>query len=283
MEIISLFLNCSNKETGMEKINVMDFEKQVIKKYFDEAEFLKFLEEKKELVLDYSKLPLKELEDEDLEIMGEESVIDYLEEVSSIILNDEAEDFVVQNLPTIASIAFNYLREGVAYLDVVQEGTVGLIKGIELYDSEKYGDFENYKKYWIVREMVIFINNKISDIKNEFKRFFKDKRENFGKDEHIHEEEEGEVYLREEDLLPSIDAIDKREKLMERLIDFNNLKNRLSLRQIEVLNHYFGFGVERRFSIFEIEEKLGVEKGKGEAIFEQALLILSTMEGKVFL
>ena len=34
---------------------------------------------------------------------------------------------------------------------------------------------------------------------------------------------------------------------------------------------------------FEIEEKLGIEKGKGEIIFEQALLILSTMEGKMFL
>ena len=33
----------------------------------------------------------------------------------------------------------------------------------------------------------------------------------------------------------------------------------------------------------EIEEKLGIEKGKGEIIFEQALLILSTMEGKMFL
>ena len=70
---------------------------------------------------------------------------------------------------------------------------------------------------------------------------------------------------------------------MEKLTEFSSLKNRLSSRQIEVLNYYFGFGAERRFSIFEIEEKLGIEKGKGEIIFEQALLILSTMEGKMFL
>ena len=49
---------------------------------------------------------------------------------------------------------------------------------------------------------------------------------------------------------------------MEKLTEFSSLKNRLSSRQIEVLNYYFGFGVERRFSIFEIEEKLGIEKGK---------------------
>ena len=237
----------------MEKINVMDFEKDILKKYYDDEMFLEFLNEnaKKELVLDYSKLGLKELEDEDLDTLGEESVMDYLEEVSSIIPKEELEgdDFIVQNLPVVASIAFNYLREGVAYLDVVQEGTMGLIKGIEAYKGEIHGDFDNFKKYWIIREIVLFINNKIMDIKNEFKSFFKD----------------------------------KREKLMERTIDFLALKNRLSTRQIEVLNYYFGFGVDRRYSIFEIEEKLGINKGEGEVIFEQALLILSTMEGKMFL
>ena len=124
----------------MDKINVMDFEKKVVKQYFNDEDFFKFLEEKKELVLDYSKLALKELEDEDLDILGEESVIDYLEEIASITPNEnpEGEDFIVQNLPIVASIAFNYLREGVAYLDVVQEGTMGLIKGIFIWSYTSY-------------------------------------------------------------------------------------------------------------------------------------------------
>lgn len=142
----------------MDKINVMDFEKKVVKQYFNDEDFFKFLEEKKELVLDYSKLALKELEDEDLDILGEESVIDYLEEIASITPNEnpEGEDFIVQNLPIVASIAFNYLREGVAYLDVVQEGTMGLIKGIENYNGEKHGDFENYKNIGYERDSFIY-------------------------------------------------------------------------------------------------------------------------------
>ena len=75
----------------MDKINVMDFEKKVVKQYFNDEDFFKFLEEKKELVLDYSKLALKELEDEDLDILGEESVIDYLEEIASITPNENPE------------------------------------------------------------------------------------------------------------------------------------------------------------------------------------------------
>lgn len=274
----------------MEKINVMDFEERVIKDYFNDEEFLNFINEngKKELMLDYSKLLLKDLEEEDLELLGEESVMEYLEEVAGIIPKEklEGEDFIVQNLPSVASIAFNYLRDGVAYLDVVQEGTMGLIKGIGVYSGEIHGDFDNYKKYWIIREIVLFIHSKIADIKNEFRSFFKEKRENFGKvdvESEENEEDKTEVYLKEEDLLPNIEAIDKREKLMERIMEFSALKNRLSGRQIEVLNYYFGFGVEKRFSIFEIEEKLGLKKGEGEIIFEQALLILSTMEGKMFL
>ena len=82
----------------MEKINVMDFEKDILKKYYDDEMFLEFLNKnaKKELVLDYSKLGLKELEDEDLDTLGEESVMDYLEEVSSIIPKEELEgdDFI---------------------------------------------------------------------------------------------------------------------------------------------------------------------------------------------
>ena len=83
----------------MEKINVMDFEKEVIKKYLSEEEFLDFLNKnsKKELVMNYSKLELKELEDEDIEALGEESVLDYLEEIASITPKSdlEGEDFIL--------------------------------------------------------------------------------------------------------------------------------------------------------------------------------------------
>lgn len=276
----------------MEKINVMDFEKEIVKNLRTDNEFMEYLDKnaKKELVLDYSNLKLKELEDEDLDILGEESVLDYLEEVASIVLDEDKnksrDKLVEENLPVVASIAFNYLREGIAYLDVVQEGTMGLIKAIESYKDKSDIEFDNYKKYWIIREIVLFINNKIADIKNEFKSYFRLKKENFGKEEeheHSQEEEHDEVYLKESDLLPNVEAIEKREKLADRILEFSVLKNRLSQRQIEVLNYYFGFGVDRRYSIFEIEEKLELPKGKGEEIFEQALVILSTMEGKMFL
>lgn len=269
----------------MEKINILEFERDIINKYLDEEKFKEFLKNNSDIQLDfdYTKLQSKELTEDELDILGEETVMDYLEEVASII-PDEETDKVVQSLPMVAELSFYYLRECVAYLDVVQEGTVGLIKAIENYNSKEFKDFENFKKMWIVREIVIYIHGKIKDIQNEFKSFFKNKKEHFGHEtEEESSEDTSEIFLTEKDLLPNIEAIEKREKLAERMIDFPHLKNRLSERQIAVLNYYFGFGVDRRYSIFEIEDKLKLNSGDGEKIFEQGLVILSTMEGKFFL
>ena len=231
---------------------------------------------------------------------AEETVIDYLEELSNMeVISDEDENnylkdlreadkekVIVKNLNEVASIAFNYVKNGIAYMDVVQEGTVGLIKAVDYFDPDRNGDFKNYSKYWIAREIVLYIENKVADIRNEFKNFFKNKKENFGKEHHHEHEEEmhhDEVYLKEEDLLPTVEAIEKREKMVEKRIDFFSLENRLSERQIEVLNYYFGFGKDKRYSIFEIEDVLKLESGQGENLFQSALLILSTVEGKMFL
>ena len=275
----------------MEDIKVLNLEKEILKNYIEDDKFIQFMDEngKRKLDLDYEGLQLKELDEEDMEGLGEEEVLDYLEEIATITLDEKAEDaesLVVKNLPVVASLAFYYLREGVAYLDMVQEGTMGLMKAIDTYNPEKHGDFDNYKNYWIIREMVLFIDRKVMDIKNEFRSYFKSKKENFehGHD-HDHEEsvEGDEVFLTEKDLLPDVAAVEKRERLLEATMDFSHLKNRLSQRQIDVLNYYFGFGVDRRYSIYEIEQKMNLNSGDGEKIFEQSLFILSTMEGKMFL
>lgn len=284
----------------MEKFDVRELEKLIIEKYQNDVDYKIFLEEnsKKEILFNAESSSIKELED--MEEFAEETVIDYLDEIANLeVISDEEEKDIFENfeagdkeqivikyLGEAASVAFNYVKDGIAYMDIVQEGTVGLIKAIDNYVPELNGEFKNYAKYWIIREIVLFIQNKIEDIRYEFKNYFKIKKENFGK-EHHHENEEiheqGEIYLKEEDLLPNIEAVEKREKLVDKKINFFALNNRVSLRQVEVLNLYFGFGKERRYSIFEIEDMLKLEKGQGEEIFQEALLILSTVEGKIAL
>lgn len=282
----------------MKSIKLKELEELIIGKYYEDEKFKEFLKENRDLEVEIvvENIKLKELED--MEEFTEETVIDYLDEIANLeVISDEvekeklkdieeSEELVIKYLGEVASIAFNYIREGIAYMDIVQEGTVGLMKAISNYNLEECGEFKNYCRFWIIKEMVMFIQNKVEDIKYEFMNYFKTKKENLGKEHHHDHEEEhehGEVYLKEEDLLPSIEAIEKREKLVEKKINFFNLNNRLSLRHIEILNLYFGFGKDKRHSIYEIEEKLELEKGQGETLFQEALLILSTVEGKIAL
>ena len=284
----------------MQVLSIKELEKDIITNLREEDDFREFLNENsnKELKFDNHYTGSKELEE--MDEFAEETVIDYLEELSNMeVISDEEENnylkdlreadkekVIVKNLNEVASIAFNYVKNGIAYMDVVQEGTVGLIKAVDYFDPDRNGDFKNYSKYWIAREIVLYIENKVADIRNEFKNFFKNKKENFGREHHHEHEEEmyhDEVYLKEEDLLPTVEAIEKREKMVEKRIDFFSLENRLSERQIEVLNYYFGFGKDKRYSIFEIEDVLKLESGQGENLFQSALLILSTVEGKMFL
>lgn len=286
----------------MQILSIKELEKEIIEdyRYREDNDFREFLDENsdKELKFDNHYTGAKELED--IDEFAEETVIDYLEELSNMeVISDEEEDnylkdindsdkekIIIKNLNEVASIAFNYVKTGIAYMDVVQEGTVGLIKAVDYFDTDKHGNFKNYSKYWITREIILYIENKIADLRNEFKNFFKNKKENFGKEHHHDHDEEhqsDEVYLKEEDILPTVEAIEKREKMVEKKIDFFVLENRLSEREIEVLNYYFGFGKDKRYSIFEIEDMLKLENGQGEELFQRALLTLSTIEGKMFL
>lgn len=255
------------------QMDILEFEKKIITELKSDEEFFEFLEKERELEInfDYEWLKIADFDEEEA-VLGED-VLDYLEEVATIV---ETDDKITNFLPKVAKIGFHYTREGINYLDIVQEGTMGLIKGVQWNTPDEKLEF------WIIREMVNYIYSKIETTKNEFKSFLRDKKENYSNSEEKNEES-GEVYLTEKDILPTIEAIEKKEKLVNSRMGYEYLKNRLSLRQIEILSLYFGFDCERRFSIYEIEEKMKLPKGHTEKIFQYGLMILSSMEGKILL
>lgn len=257
------------------QIDILEFEKKIITELKSDEEFFEFLEQEKELEInfDYEWLKIADFDEEEA-ILGED-VLEYLEEVATII---ETDDKITNFLPKVAKIAFYYTREGINYLDIVQEGTMGLIKGVQRNTPDEK------LKFWIIREMVNYIYSKIESTRNEFKSFLRDKKENYSNSvEKIEKEENKEIYLTESDILPSIEAIEKKEKIVNSKMGYEHLKNRLSIRQVEILSLYFGFECERRFSIYEIEEKMKLPKGHTEKIFQYGLMILSSMEGKILL
>ena len=113
---------------------------------------------------------LKYIENDNIVISGDVKVNDpvkmYLKEIGKVPLlskereiylanriaqgDQRAKDEIVQaNLRLVVAIAKKYLGRGMLFLDLIQEGNLGLIKASEKFDPEKGFKFSTYATWWI--------------------------------------------------------------------------------------------------------------------------------------
>lgn len=277
-------------------MKLTDFEQQVLLKYKNDEDFIKFLKENPGLSLELPTVDLrKEEKIEDNNYVVESVTTEYLEEISHIqqlskqeidqlleSLDEEesAHALVEGNLREVANIAFDYLVAGVDYLDLIQEGNIGVIKALESYRPSN-GDILNYIKLWIRKEMLFFVDEKVQTEKYMYKGYFLKRQEELIEHEIVSELEDEDS----EDPMEELSQEEKSEIIGEKIaslegLDISSLPKKMSHTEEEIIKRFFGLIGEKRESLFEVENSLDLKRGEGEKLFDIAITKLSLGGGR---
>ena len=129
-----------------EGINIDDH----VKMYLKEIGKVNLLTPEEELSL-AKRMADGETAKEQIEEIGEEIDEDTKKQIDLLIADGEKakKSLAEANLRLVVSIAKRYVGRGMLFLDLIQEGNLGLIKAVDKFDYTKGYKFSTYATWWI--------------------------------------------------------------------------------------------------------------------------------------
>jgi RNA polymerase primary sigma factor len=80
-------------------------------------------------------------------------------------MDDAKNTFVRHNLKLVVAIAKDYRNMGIPFLDLIQEGNLGLIRAVEKFDHTRGHKFSTYAMWWIRQALIRAIQNQSRTIR----------------------------------------------------------------------------------------------------------------------
>lgn len=217
---------------------------------------------------------------------------------------------IISNLRLVVKVTLKYIKPGVYFLDLIQDGTIGLINAIKRFDPSKNYKLSTYATWWIKKEIIESLKEKLNFIKIPnyillmYKKIIMVERELHNKNGKKPTDEELEKALN-----MKIDEINKMRHIVEnKMIDLNprgedhedeeiefedntteeeidreleevnqklrvgNMLQKIDSRERKIIEYYFGLTENgQKYTFKEIGEKLNLSSERVRILKERAL------------